>query len=129
MSNRFIGKSVIRHDAHDKAIGRIKYTDDMCDKGALVIRVLHSTVANGIVKSIDTAEAEKIPGVVRVFTCFDLKEKHYYPTAGHPWSTDPSHQDIADRLGIHLKQLDTQHSVVLHYTGIPDSDTEKSGPT
>ena len=98
MSKKYIGQAVTRHDAHDKAMGRIKYTDDMCDKGALVIRVLHSTVANGIVKKIDTAEAEKIPGVVRVFTCFDLKEKHYFPTAGHPWSTDPHHQDICDRL-------------------------------
>ena len=98
MSNKYIGQAVTRLDAHDKAMGRIKYTDDMCPDGALIIRVLHSTVANGIVKSIDTSEAEKIPGVVRVFTCFDLKEKHYYPTAGHPWSTDPHHQDIADRL-------------------------------
>ena len=98
MSNKYIGQAVTRLDAHDKAMGRIKYTDDLCDKGALVIRVLHSTVANGIVKSIDTSEAEKIPGVVRIFTCFDLKEKHYFPTAGHPWSTDPHHQDIADRL-------------------------------
>ena len=98
MSNKYIGQAVTRLDAYDKAMGRIKYTDDMCPSGALVIRVLHSTVANGIVKSIDTSEAEKIPGVVRVFTCFDLKEKHYFPTAGHPWSTDPHHQDIADRL-------------------------------
>lgn len=50
MSKKYIGQAVTRHDAHDKAMGRIKYTDDMCDKGALVIRVLHSTVANGIVK-------------------------------------------------------------------------------
>ena len=98
MSNKYIGQAVTRLDAYDKARGRIKYTDDMCDKSALVIRVLHSTVANGIVKSIDTSEAEKIPGVVRIFTCFDIKEKHYFPTAGHPWSTDPHHQDIADRL-------------------------------
>ena len=98
MSNKYIGQAVTRLDAYDKARGRIKYTDDMCDKSALVIRVLHSTVANGIVKSIDTSEAEKIPGVVRIFTCFDSKEKHYFPTAGHPWSTDPHHQDIADRL-------------------------------
>ena len=91
MSKKYIGQPVTRHDARDKAMGRIKYTDDMCDRGALVIRVLHSTVANGIVKSIDTSEAEKIPGVVRIFTCFDLKEKHYFPTAGHPWSTDPHH--------------------------------------
>ncbi len=98
MTNKSIGKPVLRLDAYDKATGRTKYTDDLCDKSALIIRVLHSTVANGIVKSIDTSEAEKIPGVVRIFTCFDLKEKHYYPTAGHPWSTDPHHQDIQDRL-------------------------------
>ena len=98
MSKDILGQAVTRLDAHDKAMGRTKYTDDLCDKGALVIRVLHSTVANGIVKKIDTSEAEKIPGVVRVFTCFDVKEKHYFPTAGHPWSTDPHHQDIADRL-------------------------------
>ncbi len=66
--NKVIGKPYPRLDAHDKAIGRAKYVDDLCDKGALVTRILHSTVANGIVKSIDTSEAEKIPGVVRVFT-------------------------------------------------------------
>ena len=78
MSKKYIGQAVTRHDAHDKAMGRIKYTDDMCDKGALVIRVLHSTVANGIVKKIDTAEAEKVPGVVRIFTCFDRSSSSGY---------------------------------------------------
>ena len=96
--SKAIGAPVIRQDAHDKAIGRTKYVDDRCDSGALCTRILHSTVANGIVKSIDTSEAEKVPGVVRVFTCFDIKEKHYFPTPGHPWSVDPHHQDIADRL-------------------------------
>ena len=85
----YVGKKVTRVDAHDKAMGRTRYTDDLCDKSAYVIRILHSTIANGRVISIDTSEAEKIPGVVKIFTCFDLKEKHYYPTAGHPWSTDP----------------------------------------
>ena len=94
----YVGKKVTRVDAHDKAMGRTRYTDDLCDKSAYVIRILHSTIANGRVISIDTSEAEKIPGVVKIFTCFDLKEKHYYPTAGHPWSTDPSHQDVADRM-------------------------------
>lgn len=94
----YVGKKVTRVDARDKVLGRTRYTDDQCDKSAYVIRILHSSIANGRVVSIDTSEAEKIPGVVRIFTCFDLKEKHYYPTAGHPWSTDPSHQDVADRL-------------------------------
>ena len=93
----YVGKKVTRVDAYDKVIGRTKYTDDLCDKSAYIARILHSTIANGRVLSIDTSEAEKIPGVVKVFTCFDLKEKHYFPTAGHPWSTDKSHQDVADR--------------------------------
>ncbi len=94
----YVGKKVTRVDAYDKVIGRTRYADDLCDKSAYIAKVLHSTIAHGKVVSIDTSEAEKIPGVVKVLTCFDMKEKHYFPTAGHPWSTDPSHQDVADRL-------------------------------
>lgn len=92
-----IGTSIPRVDAYDKVTGRCKYTDDLCDKSAYVGKILHSTIANGIVKSIDTSAAEKIPGVVKIITCFDVP-KYYFPTAGHPWSTDPHHQDVADRL-------------------------------
>lgn len=92
-----VGKSVKRVDAFEKVTGRAKYTDDLCDKSAYVVRILHSTVAHGIVKSVDTSEAEKIPGVVKIVTCFDVP-KNYFPTAGHPWSTEPAHQDVADRL-------------------------------
>ena len=92
-----VGKSIPRVDAYEKATGRAKYTDDLCDKSALIAKVKHSTIANGVVKSIDTAAAEAIPGVVRVFTCFDVPA-FKFPTAGHPWSTDPHHQDVADRL-------------------------------
>ena len=94
----YAGKSVKRVDAYDKVTGRTRYTDDLCDRGAYVARILHSTIAHGKVLKIDTAEAEKVPGVVKILTCFDLKEKHYFATAGHPWSTDPAHQDVADRL-------------------------------
>lgn len=95
--NHVIGKSVKRVDAFEKVTGRAKYTEDLCDKNAYVAKIVHSTIAHGYVKHIDTSEAEKIPGVVKIITCFDVP-KHYFPTAGHPWSTDPSHQDVADRL-------------------------------
>ena len=94
----YVGKNATRVDARDKVLGRTKYTDDLCDKAAYIAQVYHSTIAHGRVISVDISEAEKIPGVVKVFTCFDVKEKHYFPTAGHPWSTDPAHQDVADRL-------------------------------
>ena len=91
-----VGKSVPRVDAFDKATGRAKYTDDLCDRNALITRVVRSTIAHGYVTSVDISEAAKVPGVVRIFTCFDVPDIKF-PTAGHPWSVEPAHQDIADR--------------------------------
>ena len=92
-----VGKSHKRVDAYEKVTGRAKYTDDLCPKDALIAKVVHATIANGKVVSIDTEKALKIEGVVKIITCFDVP-KNYFPTAGHPWSLDPNHQDIADRL-------------------------------
>ena len=92
----FIGKSNLRVDALAKVTGNAKYTADLMPKGAYVAKVLHSTIANGEVVKMDTEEAKKVPGVIGVFTCFDVPDVEF-PTAGHPWSTDPHHQDIADR--------------------------------
>lgn len=92
-----VGKRLQRVDAFDKATGRARYCDDLCDHSALIAKVLHATIANGVVKSIDTRQAEQMPGVVKIVTCFDVPP-YRFPTAGHPWSTDPHHQDVADRL-------------------------------
>ncbi|UTC43079.1 MULTISPECIES: xanthine dehydrogenase subunit XdhA [unclassified Treponema] len=91
-----VGKAVPRVDAYDKVTGRAKYVDDYFHSDFLVAKVLHSTIANGLVKKIDTSAAEKIPGVVKIVTCFDVPDI-CFPTAGHPWSTEEAHQDIADR--------------------------------
>ncbi len=101
-----VGKSIPRIDARDKATGRTMYTDDLCDRRALIAKIKHSTVAHAYVKSVDISEAEKIPGVVKIVTCFDVPD-FKFPTAGHPWSTDPHHQDVCDRV------LLTKH--VLYY--------------
>ena len=45
----------------------------------------------------DVANHNLIEGVVKIVTCFDVPERPF-PTAGHPWSTEKSHQDVADRL-------------------------------
>ena len=95
--SKSVGQSKIRVDAYEKATGRAKYTDDLCDSSALIAKICHSTIAHGFVKSIDVTEAERIPGVIKIVTCFQVPEIPF-PNAGHPWSTDPHHQDIADRL-------------------------------
>ena len=112
--SKSVGKSAVRVDAYDKATGRAKYTDDLCGREALIARVCHSTIAHGMVKAIDTAAAEAIPGVVKVITCFDVPERPF-PTAGHPWSTDPAHQDVADRLLLnrHVRYYGDEVAVVV----------------
>lgn len=92
-----VGKSEVRVDAYDKATGRTKYYEDRMPPNAMYVRIKHAEIAHGFVKSIDKTAAEAIPGVVKVLTCFDVPQIPF-PTAGHPWSLDPSHQDTADRL-------------------------------
>ena len=91
-----IGRSIHRVDAYDKVTGRASYTDDLRGQGALVARILHSTIANGVVKDMDLTEALKVPGVVKILTCFDAPDIQF-PTPGHPWSVEEAHQDVADR--------------------------------
>jgi len=109
-----IGKSEIRVDAFDKVTGRTQYYEDRMPKDALYVRIKHSTIAHGFVKSIDTSEAEKIDGVVKILTCFDVPNIPF-PTAGHPWSMDPGHQDVADRhlLNRHVRYYGDDVAVVI----------------
>lgn len=92
----YVGKSVNRLDAVDKVTGRARYTQDYSMPGILVAKVVRSTIANGRVKSINIEKALAVKDVVAVFTCFDVPDV-LFPTAGHPWSVDPKHQDIMDR--------------------------------
>ena len=48
-----VGRSEVRVDAFDKATGRTKYYDDLAPKDALLVRIKHSTIAHGFVKSVD----------------------------------------------------------------------------
>lgn len=91
-----VGKNVARVDAYDKVTGQAKYTEDIGVANLLVAKLVRSTIANGRVVKVDIEEAMKVKGVVKIFTCFDVP-KHNFPTAGHPWSVEASHQDISDR--------------------------------
>lgn len=93
----YVGKKIKRVDAFDKVTGRAKFTEDLVPKDAYTAKIYHSTIAHGKVLSIDTKEAMKVPGVVKIVTCFDVP-KIQFPTAGHPWSTEKDHQDVTDRL-------------------------------
>ena len=93
---KVVGKELTRVDAYGKVTGEARYTADLEPKGILHARVLHSEIANGVVKSFDLTEALKVPGVIKIVTCFDVPDCQF-PTAGHPWSVEKAHQDICDR--------------------------------
>ena len=111
---RKVGQSVTRVDAFDKAAGRTKYYEDRMPANALYVRIKHAEKAHAFVKSIDTSAASAIDGVVKVLTCFDVPDIPF-PTAGHPWSMDPGHQDVADRLLLnrHVRYFGDDIAVVI----------------
>jgi xanthine dehydrogenase molybdenum-binding subunit len=92
-----IGKNVPRVDAVAKVTGRARYTDDFHMPGMLHAGYVRSPIAHGRVTRIDTAKAAALPGVEAVFTFQDVPEIPF-ATAGHPYSLDPAHADVADRL-------------------------------
>ena len=97
MDHKIVGKSVQRLDAIAKVTGRALYTEDFFERDMLVGKVLRSPHAHANVLRIDAAKARALPGVVAVITPADLP-KIKFATAGHPWSLDPGHRDVADRL-------------------------------
>ena len=92
-----VGQSHIRKDVRAKVTGKTRFTDDFSMPGMLQAKYVRSPIAHGLVKSIDKTVALAMPGVEAVFTFEDVP-KTFFPTAGHPFSLDPGHQDVADRL-------------------------------
>ncbi len=61
-----VGKHLPRLDALAKASGRAKYAYDMNLPGMLHARFLRTTIASGVVESVDASTAEKLAGVKAV---------------------------------------------------------------
>ena len=73
---KYVGKPIQRIDGLEKVSGAAIYSDDI-DFGPnlLYAEIVESTYAHAIIKNIDTSEAEKIPGVVKIFTGKDFPYK------------------------------------------------------
>ncbi len=67
-----IGTRPIRHDGVDKVVGRAQYGADVRLSGMLYGAVLRSPHAHARILSIDTREAQALPGVQAIVTGADL---------------------------------------------------------
>ena len=71
--NGVIGVSLPRPNALLLATGQAQFSADIQRDGALELAVVRSPHAHARIRSIDTSEAEKIPGVVAVLLAKDIK--------------------------------------------------------
>ncbi|MBY0331256.1 MAG: xanthine dehydrogenase family protein molybdopterin-binding subunit [Acetobacteraceae bacterium] len=72
--NKWIGKRTIRPDGQEKVTGRAAYAADTTMPGMIWGKVLRSPHAHAVIRSINTAKAEALPGVRAVVTARDLVE-------------------------------------------------------
>ena len=67
-----LGASVVDFDGVEKAQGRLMYADDIYVEGMLHLKAVWSQYPHARILWVDTSEAEKVPGVYRVFTAADV---------------------------------------------------------
>lgn len=75
---RVIGRSVPRVDGPDKVTGRALYLSDIVLPEMAHARLLRSRVPHARIRRIETAAAERLPGVVCVVTAADLADLDPY---------------------------------------------------
>jgi xanthine dehydrogenase molybdenum-binding subunit len=95
-----VGKSIERLDAAAKVTGRARYTEDLPMAGMKHAVYVRSTIAHGRVTKITAEKALALPGVRAFFTYDDVPDI-LHSTAGHPYSTDPTHRDPYDKKLLH----------------------------
>ena len=97
-----IGASTKRREDVRFLTGNGRYTDDINLRGQAYAHFLRSDVAHGRIKSIDSAAAAAMPGVVRIFTAADFAGVGGLPCGwcvtdkhGKPMQ-EPKHPVLAD---------------------------------
>jgi xanthine dehydrogenase YagR molybdenum-binding subunit len=65
---KYIGKEMSRVDGVAKVTGKAKYAAEFKVPNLAYGFIVLGDIAKGTIKSIDTAEAEKVPGVIRILT-------------------------------------------------------------
>jgi len=81
-----VGTSVPRVDGIDKVTGRARYAGDLIISGMIEGKFLRSPYAHARIRSIDTRDAEALPGVVAVVTSKDFSD--ISPYAGRSKNKD-----------------------------------------
>lgn len=86
-----VGKPCGKIDGAALVSGEPVFVEDKVPENAWCLHVLRSPFASAYIKSIDTSEAEKLPGVAAILTAYNTPETHYMQAGqGNP---EPSPHD------------------------------------
>jgi xanthine dehydrogenase YagR molybdenum-binding subunit len=94
MTTAVIGQPISRVDGRQKVTGRATYAAEFQMPNAAHAVIVRSTVANGRIASVDSAAAERAPGVVTVVTHRNAPRLAYRP---HKGAVDP---EVGERLHV-----------------------------
>src|SRR3954454_6487927 len=94
MTTTFVGQPVSRVDGRQKVTGGATYAAEFDQPGQAHGAIVRSTVANGRIASIESAAAERAPGVVAVLTHRNAPRLAYRE---HRGAVDP---DVGERLHV-----------------------------
>ena len=85
---KYIGESVLRKEDPRLVTGEAKYLEDIKLSGMVHAVVKRSDYAHAKIKNIDTSEAEKVPGVIGVWTGKDFEDVNPMPCAWQAGGVD-----------------------------------------
>jgi xanthine dehydrogenase molybdenum-binding subunit len=111
-----VGSSVTRPDAYDKVMGGSGFTVNVNLPRMLHGKMLHSVYPHARIRSIDTSEAERLPGVKAVLTPANVPSKGYSPIYIIPWDSPT--------VVPHVRILDD----VVRFTGQPVAAVAATSP-
>ena len=98
-----VGQRATRSDARLHGLGQTQYIDDISFPGMLYAKIKRAGIASARILSIDTSEAEAMPGVLAVLTGREIPVNSF----------GPSLQDqpiLADEYVFHSGQIRPEHS-------------------
>lgn len=72
-----LGAAEVKKDAAALLQGKPLFTADIAPANALTVKILHSPHAHARITSIDTSRAERVPGVVAVYTYRDVPQRRF----------------------------------------------------
>lgn len=74
---KYVNKAVPKVDYKALVTGKAVYTDDLAPADALIVKLVRSPYAHALIKDINTARAEAVPGIECVLTWKDCPNKRF----------------------------------------------------